>query len=83
MIKPGSQPSVRVLNPLTLFNTRITLAPKVSVPHEEPKARFRYADLDVSVTDCSATCGLVMTLVGRALNSLTCVHVHTVNISSQ
>lgn len=68
---PGSQSSVCVLNPLTLFNKRIASDPKISVPHEEPKARFRYTDLGVNVTDCSAACGLVRTLVDRALSSLT------------
>lgn len=58
---PGSQSSVCVLNPLTLFNKRIASDPKISVPHEEPKAHFRYTDLGVNVTDCSAACGLVMT----------------------
>lgn len=66
--------------PLTLFNKRIASDPKISVPHEEPKAHFRYTDLAANVTDCSAACGLVMTLAHRALNSL--MWVHTVQVDT-
>lgn len=53
------------------FIQRIASDPKISVPHEEPKAHFRYTALDVSVTDCSAdACRPVMTPVDRARSSL-------------